>query len=111
MIFVGLLVIVALVVATLWAAHSCLFGLHLNLEVKPFEVITLGVNICIAFLLQYYLANKTKDLRSEKDSCSAISLTSSPRSAAAAIHSTSVRISANTQGEASGGNRLDEAAL
>jgi hypothetical protein len=67
MIILGLLVILVLVIAVLWAAHLSLFGLRLILDVKPFEVITLGINIAIAFLLQYYLANKTKDLRSEKD--------------------------------------------
>src|ERR1700739_2496618 len=67
MILLGLLIILLLVIAILWAAHLCLFGLHLVLDVKPFEVITLGINISIAYLLQYYLANKTKDLRGEKD--------------------------------------------
>jgi hypothetical protein len=67
MIILGLLIILALVVGVLFAAHSGVWGLHLNLELKPFEIITLGVNISIAYLLQYYLANKTRDLRGEKD--------------------------------------------
>jgi hypothetical protein len=49
------------------AAHACWFGLTLNLEIKPVEVLTLAVSIVIAVLLQYFLVVKSSDLRAEKD--------------------------------------------
>jgi len=64
-----LIVLVVLVVSGLviWAAHACLWGMTLNTEIKPLEVVSLAVTIAIAFLLQDYITNKTTDLRSEKD--------------------------------------------
>ena len=67
MIVIAILGIVAFVLAVVWSAHAGLLGMTLNMEVKPLEVISLSVNIAIVFLLQYYLANKITDLRSEKD--------------------------------------------
>jgi|HubBroStandDraft_1064217.scaffolds.fasta_scaffold52527_2 hypothetical protein len=49
------------------AAHACWFGLTLDTQIKPVEVLTLAVSIIIAVSLQYYFAIKINDLRVEKD--------------------------------------------
>jgi len=61
------LVILLLSSGLIVAAHYCLWGMSLNLEIKPLEVLNLAVTIGIFGLLQFFLANKMTDLRSEKD--------------------------------------------
>jgi hypothetical protein len=51
----------------LYAAHRCLWGLSLDLEIRPIEVVTLSVTVGIALLVGYYLTNQINDLRAEKD--------------------------------------------
>jgi hypothetical protein len=59
--------VILLSCGVIWAAHACWFGLWLNPEIKPVEVLTLAVSILIAILLQYYFVAKATDLRAEKD--------------------------------------------
>lgn len=64
--------VVAIVIAAACAgAVACashgLWGLSLNLRVRPTEIATLGVSIYIAFFLQTYFERRSGDLRSEKD--------------------------------------------
>jgi hypothetical protein len=42
-------------------------NLSINHELDPINLLTLGVNIFIAFFLQYYLASRATDDRAEKD--------------------------------------------
>jgi len=67
MIFLIMLIVIVVSSLVIWAAHACLWGMTLNTEIKPLEVLSLAVTMAIAFLLQDYLTNKTSDLRSEKD--------------------------------------------
>jgi hypothetical protein len=54
-------------VGLLFAAHRCWWGLSLDLEIRPIEVVTLAVTIGVAILVGYYLTNQVNDLRAEKD--------------------------------------------
>jgi len=67
MILLVALFILALAIGLIWAAHACYWGMTLNLEIKPLEVLNLAITIAIAILLQYFLTNKITDLRNEKD--------------------------------------------
>lgn len=67
MILFIILIVLVSAIGTIWAAHACLWGLFLNPEIKPLEVLNLAATIAIAVLIQYYFTNKTTDLRSEKD--------------------------------------------
>jgi hypothetical protein len=67
MILLIALVILLLAVGLIAVAHYCLWGMTLNLEIKPLEVLNLAVTIGIFGLLQFFLTNKITDLRSEKD--------------------------------------------
>jgi hypothetical protein len=67
MILLLLAVLGLIACGVIWAAHACFFGLSLDTEIRPVEVLTLAVNIGIAVLLQYYFTNKVSDLRVEKD--------------------------------------------
>jgi hypothetical protein len=51
----------------LWAAYQSFFGLFLNYEIRPVELAILAVNVFIAFFLQYYLATRITDQRTEKN--------------------------------------------
>lgn len=61
----GAIVVVCVIVFVLaeigWANFS------INHELDPVNILTLGVNIFIAFFLQYYFAAKATDDRAEKD--------------------------------------------
>jgi hypothetical protein len=50
-----------------WAAHRGMFGLCLNLEIKPIEIFTLAVTVIIAILLQYYFVSSHNADRAEKE--------------------------------------------
>jgi hypothetical protein len=66
-IFIAALIVLIAACFVIVAAHLCWFGLFLNLEIKPIEVLTLAVDIIIALLLQYYFVSKASDFRAEKD--------------------------------------------
>ena len=59
--------ILGLAGAVIWAAHEKYYGLSLNLEIKPAEILTLAISIVIVALLQFYVASAMTDLRAEKD--------------------------------------------
>lgn len=61
------IVLAVFVIAALWAAESGIQGFSLDHSIRPLEIATLGVNIFIAFFLQYYFASRSRDLRAEKD--------------------------------------------
>ncbi|SRR6266704_196379 len=67
MIFLIALAILLVAIGVITAAHYCLWGMTLNLEIKPLEVLNLAVTIGIFGLLQFFITNKITDLRSEKD--------------------------------------------
>jgi hypothetical protein len=54
-------------VGLLFAAHRCWWGLSLDLEINPVELVTLAVTIGVAVLVGYYLTSQITDLRAEKD--------------------------------------------
>lgn len=48
-------------------ANNGYWGYSINHDIDPVNVLTLGVNIFIAFFLQYYFASRASDDRAEKD--------------------------------------------
>jgi len=50
-----------------WSADTGLAGFSINHDIDPINLATLGVNIFIAFFLQYYFAARATDDRAEKD--------------------------------------------
>jgi hypothetical protein len=61
------LILIAMFVAIMVAAHYCVWGLNLNLEIKPLDLAVLMVNLFIALFLTQYFADKAGNLRAEKD--------------------------------------------
>jgi hypothetical protein len=59
--------IAALCVAVFLLADNGYGNLSVNHELDPINLLTLGVNIFIAFFLQYYFAARATDDRAEKD--------------------------------------------
>jgi hypothetical protein len=67
-VILAIAIVILILAATLIAAdHFYIWGMTLNLEIKPLEVLNLVVTIGIFGLLQFFLTNKITDLRSEKD--------------------------------------------
>jgi hypothetical protein len=64
-IFGGAIVVACVVVFGL--AEAGWSNLSINHELDPINILTLGVNIFIAFFLQYYFAARATDDRAEKD--------------------------------------------
>jgi len=60
-------ILLLVTIGLLFAAHLCLWGLSLDLEIRPIEVLTLAVTIGVAVLVGYYFTNQVNDLRAEKD--------------------------------------------
>ncbi|MBZ5696255.1 MAG: hypothetical protein LAN36_12950 [Acidobacteriia bacterium] len=61
------LLIVATFCAIVLSAYYCLFGFHLDLEIKPVELGILAVNVFIALFVTQYFQEKASNLRAEKD--------------------------------------------
>jgi hypothetical protein len=51
----------------IFLAHLGFWGLCLDLEIRPVEVLNLALTLAIAIVLQYYFVYKSTDFRAEKD--------------------------------------------
>jgi hypothetical protein len=66
-IWISFAVIFGLAAALIYAAKAGWWGLKLNGEVKTIEVLTLAVNLMIAWALQNFLVSRISNQRAEKD--------------------------------------------
>jgi hypothetical protein len=65
--WIWVLLIIVTAAGLIEAAGRQMWGLRLNGEVKTIEVLTLAVNLTIAWALQNFLASRTTNQRAEKD--------------------------------------------